>query len=127
MAKFNYRKSQKTATKLIENFGQELVITHTEEGAFDPSTGLIPSVTTTQNGLGVLLDHGNREIDGTIITIYDKKLLLSAKTTADGQLEKPHINDTVYVDGVNYMVKDPLKEIKPNGTVAVMYILNLRG
>lgn len=126
MAKFNYKKTQKTATKLLANFGQELVITHTEEGVYDPSTGTIPSVTTTQNGIGVLLDYGSHEIDGTIITIADKKLLLSAKKVDGSQLDKPKINDTVVVDSVNYTIKTPLKELKPNGTVVVMYTLNLR-
>lgn len=122
-----YKGLQNTATQLISDKGQVVVITHTEEGAYDPSTGLISSVTTIQNGTGVLLDYGNREIDGTIVTIQDKKLLLSATATDGTELSKPEINDTVFVDGINYTIKTPLKELKPNGTVAVMYTLNLRG
>lgn len=121
MAKFNYKKSQATATKLIKNFGQELILTHVDNGVYNPSTGLIPSVTTNQTGIGVLLDHGNREIDGTLILMGDKKLLLSAK-----DITKPEINDTCFINFVNYTIKEPLIEINPAGTVPVMYKLNLR-
>jgi hypothetical protein len=121
MAKFDYSKSQATATKLIESFGQALILTHTEQGVYDPATGLIPVVTTTQAGLGALLDHGAREIDGTLIISGDKKLLLSATG-----ITKPEINDTCFIDTVNYTIKEPLIEINPAGTVATMYKLNLR-
>lgn len=121
-----YAGMQNTATQLITDKGQSVVITHTEEGAYDPTTGLVPSVKTTQTSLGVLLDHGSREIDGTVIVIGDKKLLLSGKALDGTQMITPQINDTVVVDSVNYTIKAPLKELKPNGTVVIMYTLNLR-
>lgn len=126
MPKFNYRKVQKTANRLIKNFGQDVVITHTEQGEHDPTTGLSSETITTQEVRAVLLDYGSTEIDGTIITIMDKKLLVSAKKTNGEQLTKPHINDTVVVDSVNYTIKTPLGEIKPNGTVSVLFKLNVR-
>ena len=126
MAKFNYKKTAKTANQLIYNFGQEIVITHTEEGEYDPSTGLLPSVTTTQNALAVLLDYGSREIDGTIITIADKKLLVSPKKIDGTELDQVYINDTALVDGINYTIKTPLVQLKPNGVTVVMYKLNVR-
>lgn len=126
MAKFNYRKTQKTADRLIKNFGQEVVITHTEQGEYDPSTGLSPETVSTQTVRAVMLDYGSREIDGTIIRIEDKKLLVSGKKTNGEQLTKPYINDTVVVDGINYTIKTPLSEIKPNGTVSVLFKLNIR-
>ena len=121
MAKFDYSKSQATATALIDSFGQALILTHTEQGVYDPATGLIPVVTTTQAGIGALLDHGSREFDGTLIISGDKKLLLSAK-----DITKPEINDTCFIGAVNYTIKEPLVEINPAGTVPVMYKLNLR-
>ena len=126
MTKFNYKKSRTTATKLISDFGQELILTHTEEGAYDPSTGLISSVTTTQTGNGALLDYGSNEIDGTLMQYSDKKLLLSAIALDGTDLVKPEINDTCLVGGVNYTVKSPLVEINPANTYTVLYKLNLR-
>ena len=121
-----YKSLKNTSARIIKEKGQVIVITHTEEGAYDPSTGLSPSTTTSQKALAVLLDYGSREIDGTIITIADKKLLVSPKKPDGTDLDQVYINDTAFVDGVNYTIKTPLVEIKPNGTAVVLYKLNVR-
>ena len=121
-----YQNLQKTATTLLKDKGQEVTLTDSTGDVYVPGVGLTPGTTTTQTAVAVLLDYGSREIDGTIITIADKKLLLSGKKIDGTQLDRPKINGNVLVDGINYTIKDPLKELKPNGTVVVLYTLNLR-
>ena len=117
---FNYAITKSTADKLLNNFGQSVLITNKVSGAYDPATGTVSQTITTQNGIGAVFDRGSKEIDGTTILLGDKKMLLSAV-----DITKPQINDTVLVGSINYTIKEPLIEINPAGTV-VMYKLNLR-
>lgn len=79
---------------------------------------------TTAEGIGVLLDYTQREIDGTVIQHGDQKLLLAPQievvpTTA-------HTVTAMHL-GVNkaFTVKN-VGAVAPAG-VPVLYILQLRG
>ena len=117
---FNYTSKAKLADNKLAYFGQPVTITNKVTGVYDPNTGTSSQTISTQNGIGVIRDRGSKEIDGTIIEMGDKMLLLSAV-----DITKPQINDTVLVGSISYTIKEPLIEINPAGTV-VMYKLNLR-
>jgi len=122
-----YSKMQKTGDKLLVGKGQAVTLTHTVPGTYDPATGLVSGATTTvQNGTGAIIDWDTRQVDGELIKISDKLLLLSPLTTAGVVLTAPVLGDTITdAAGVVYTLVNPLKTVSPAGT-AVLYKCNLR-
>uniref|UniRef100_A0A6M3LF83 Putative structural protein n=1 Tax=viral metagenome TaxID=1070528 RepID=A0A6M3LF83_9ZZZZ len=121
-----YSRMQKTANKLLLGKGQTVTITHVVPGTYDPETGLVTNTTTTQTGTGAVMDWDARQVDGTLIKIGDKRLLLSPLNTAGAVLTAPVLGDTVTdAADVVYTLVAPLKTISPAGT-AVLYDCNMR-
>lgn len=115
-----YERMALTADKLLRDKGQAVTITRQSASAYDPATGAATVTTSAQTGYGAIFDYGDKQIDGTVIKIGDKHLLLSAS-----EITAPILNDTVTVGGIVYTVVEPLKTVSPGGTV-IMYELNLR-
>lgn len=115
-----YERMALTADRMLTSKGQPVTITRKTAGTYNPATGSATVTTTTQTGYGVIFDHGDRNVDGTLIQAGDKNLLLSAIG-----ITVPELNDTVTVGGAVYTIVQPLKVICPATTV-VMYELNLR-
>jgi len=117
---------QKTSNKLLIGKGQTVTITHVVPGSYDPATGLITNTTTVQTGTGAVMEWDSRQVDGTLIKVGDKRLLLSPLNTAGSALTDPVLGDTVTdASGAIYTLVAPLKVLSPAGTV-VLYDLNLR-
>ncbi|MBW2635986.1 MAG: hypothetical protein JRC86_00415 [Deltaproteobacteria bacterium] len=104
-----------------------MILTHTVPGVYDPDSGLVSgSTTTNQTGTGAVIEWDARQIDGTLIKIGDKRLLLSALNTAGAQLTAPVLGDTVTdAAGVVYTLVAPLGIENPAGT-PVVYDCNMR-
>ncbi len=111
---FNYAKSAETAKKLLTKFGKDQVITHIEQGEYDPILGGSVDVETTLNGVGVMLNYDTRQIDGTQIISGDKKLLWSGA--------RPSIGDKF----LDYRIVNII-ELNPTGDVSVLFTIQLRG
>ena len=117
---------QKTSNKLLLGKGQTVTITHVVPGTYDPATGGVTNTTTTQTGTGAVMDWDARQVDGTLIKIGDKKLLLSPLNTAGTVLTAPVLGDTVTdAAGTVYTLVAPLSTLSPSGT-AVLYTCNMR-
>ena len=122
---FDYSDIADVADETIEEFGQAVTLTHVVAGAYVPGEG-ITNTTTTQVGTSVIVDWDAKQIDGTLIQIGDKKLLLSPLNTAGTNLTAPVLGDTVTdATGVVYTLVAPLKTVSPAGTV-VLFECNLR-
>lgn len=122
-----YERLQTTADRLLKGKGQSVTITKRTAGAYNPATGTATVTTTTETGTGAIFDYGTKQIDGTLIKVGDKQLLLSAFKTDGTALSIPSLNDTVTdVNGTTYTLVKPLKAIAPAGTI-VMYDCNIRG
>ncbi len=121
-----YTRLQKTADKLFKSKGQTVTITRQSAGSYNPATGAATVTTTTQTGVGVIFDYGLKQIDGTLIKVGDRRLLLSPLNTSGAALTAPALGDTVTdAAGVVYTLVEPLKTVSPAGT-AVLYDCNLR-
>lgn len=122
-----YSRMAKTSNRLLLGKGQQVLITHTVPGVYDPATGGVTNTETTQNGTGAVMEWDARQVDGTLIKIGDKQLLLSPLNTAGTAITAPVLGDTVTdAAGTTYTLVDPLKTVSPAGTV-VLFICNMRG
>ncbi len=122
---FDYSEIADVADEILEEFGQAITLTHVEPGTYVPGEG-ITNTTTTQAGTGAVVDWDARQVDGTLILIGDKRLLLSPLNTAGTALTAPVLGDTATdAAGVVYTLVTPLKTVSPAGT-AVLYDCNLR-
>ena len=121
-----YTRLQATANRLLKGKGQSITLTKITAGTYNPETGGFTGAgTSTQTAYGAIFDYGTKQIDGTLIKVGDKQLLLSAFKTDGAALTAPVLGDTVSIGGVVYTLVEPLKEVSPAGTV-VMYECNLR-
>lgn len=122
---FDYSEIADIADEILEEFGQAVTLTHVEPGTYVPGEG-ITNTTTTQAGTGAVVDWDARQVDGTLILIGDKRLLLSPLNIAGTVLTAPVLGDTIIdAAGIVYTLVVPLKTVSPAGT-AVLYDCNLR-
>ncbi len=121
-----YDRMQKTSDRLLIGKGQTVTITHVVPGTYNPATGAVTNTATTQKGTGAVMDWDARQIDGTLVRVGDRRLLLSPLNTAGGVLTAPVLGDTITdAAGGVYTLVAPLKTISPAGT-AVLYDCNMR-
>ncbi len=121
-----YGRMQKTANRLLIGKGQSVTLKHVIPGEYVPGEGIVNTL-SLQYGTGAITEWDTRQVDGTLILIGDKRLLLSPLNTAGGALTAPVLGDTVTdAAGVVYTLVAPFKTISPAGTV-VLFDVNLRG
>lgn len=126
MATFDYAASAATASRLLAKFGQDVTLSKTTPGDYDPVTGESSDpVTVAQTASAVLLDYsakesGARFADGSQVMIGDKKCLIEAKG-----LNWPPDALTVLTDaaGTAWQI-DQVRELAPAGAPVVMYTAN---
>lgn len=116
-----YNDMAQTATEMLTEFGQPIVVSRTEIGVPDIQTGVVSQLTTSFNGVGVLLDYvyrafGNALEVPTVVTKSTKRLLMTIAKDV-------HPKDNVQVDGVVYQVI-VVKLLNPAGT-KLMYDLQI--
>lgn len=119
---------------LSEGLSQTVTLTRQTAGARNTSTGIAAIATTTQYGSGVEQSFRTSQIDGSLIRVGDKKLLLLPwKFNADGSqispataLTAPVPEETLvtFSDGSVWSVRD-VKRTSPNG-IALIYTLHIR-
>lgn len=123
---FDYIKTRNTANSLVKKFGQAVTITHVIQGSYDPATGGMTNTSSTQYGTGAMTEWDSRQVDGALVRIGDRRLLLSPLNTAGVALTAPVLEDTVTdAAGVVYTLVAPLNILSPAGTI-VLFDCNLR-
>lgn len=119
-----YQRMAATTLRLIERFGQTVILRDETPGEFDPVTGgSTPSVIIDQPAQAILQDYGSQQSGasyaaGTEIRQGDKKIMVSALAAGeDGpkQLTPPQLTTLVIAGGVTWTVVN-IKEINPAGT-----------
>lgn len=114
------------ALEAIEEAGQAVTLNIPGSGGgYVPGVGVVPAnPATTAQGVGVLLDYTQREIDGTVIQHGDQKLLLApqiaAIPTTGHTITAMHLGESK-----TFTVKD-VAAVAPAGA-PVLYTLQLRG
>lgn len=119
MATFNYNQVAQLAKNAIDQFGQDVTLTKTIVGEYDPVIGEAAVTKTSQSARGVVFDYGTKNIDGTLIKQGDRQLYMSPiglVAVAD--------NYTVTVTGVTYTIT-MVKVLNPGG-VNLLYECNIR-
>lgn len=121
-----YADMASTAADLIAQFGQPVTLTRSVPGAYDTATGTngAPDV-STQSCLAVEDAYTAREIDGTLVRVGDRRLILSPETSAGATVNAPQPGDTItFADASLWTVKT-VEPTSPGGT-ALIYTLQLR-
>jgi len=113
-----YDKAHDTALRLLTKRGRTVTVTSITTGSYDPNTGSQATTTSTTTPKGFLTNHEAKDVDGTMIMIGDKKLLLDSSAAIK-------TDDTVTIGAVTYSVIG-IDEKNYNGT-RVMWICNVRG
>ena len=77
MAKFDYSRPAATAKRLLDRFGRDGSLSRaTETGEYDPVTGPVQGVITSACTVA-LLEFDNRQIDGQLILVGDRRALIA--------------------------------------------------
>ena len=83
------------ASRLTTKFGKDITLVQkTASGDYDPSGRTSPNTTVNRTFKGVVLNFRTDEIDGTIITSEDHKVILVAK----GAVAVPKTKDDIEFD-----------------------------
>jgi len=111
------------ALEMITEFGQPVTIRATTVGEYDPEAGSAPPDSTKeQTAQGILLDFTGQEFqNNSLIKQGDKKL----KIAAQGLEWVPDLLNKVIIQGRNWSIVPPLKEVNPAGT-PILYELQVR-
>ncbi len=115
-----YAAMSKMTETMLNLFGQEVTISYTTTGIYNTSTGSSSVSTVNQTGFGALFEHKSENIDGILVKVGDKQVLLSPI-----DITEPKVNDIVIVNGVSYSIIQVMV-INPAGIVC-LYELNVRG
>ena len=106
---FNYSTARATATRLINNFGDDVTLHIRTAGVFNPVDGSGAGDTETDTVVkAVRLNFNNNDIDGTLVKTGDFMLLI------DGILALT-TDDKVTVDTVKYAIVRQMP-LKPGDT-----------
>jgi len=118
-----YPRMQAVALRLIEQYGQPVIIRKTEVGEWDPDqSDKPPEITTEQTAQGILIDFTGQEFqNNSLIKQGDKKLKIAAK----GLEWVPGLLNKVIVQGRTWSIVPPLKGVNPAGT-PILYELQVR-
>ena len=110
-----YTEMAGVAVELLTEFGQAATLTRTTGKVIDPVTGAItPGTSNDQATIGVIKPYAKNLIDGTLIQVGDKEVVLSPTIP-------PLTSDTI-----NGMQIVNITEVNPAGTVLV-YKVQVRG
>ena len=118
---FDYDRMVTKASSLITDFGRSLTL---RQVARPPASGLPwdPSSETPTNigVVGVVLDYDDREIDGAVILVGDRRVLISAMSPPVDIVPGDEI-----VDGADkYRIVNP-RQLKP-GPVTLLWEMQVR-
>jgi hypothetical protein len=108
-----YSELADTATEMLAEFGQSVIVTNFEMGEEDPLTGTVAQTSSQFTTVGVLLDYDYRNFgDGAVayqaVSSSDKRVLLSAAKVVNS-------GDLIFIDGTLYKAHI-VKTVNPAGT-----------
>lgn len=109
-----------TAARLLAKYGEQVAVTFTNWGEYDPITGAASGTTTetTINAVAYPSNYQTKEIDGTVIQAGDIRLILELIETV------PVVGCLVLVDGITYRIMH-IKPIRLSGD-NIIFICQIR-
>ncbi|UBB18365.1 hypothetical protein [Comamonas odontotermitis] len=85
MAKFDYSRPAATAKRQLDRFGQDGELSRSTPGGYEPETGPTAPVELQSPCTVALLDFDNRQIDGELIRIGDRRALIAPDVSFEPQ------------------------------------------
>lgn len=125
---FDYTKSADTAERLLQKFGQAVVLScpSTSAPTYDPATGVsTPVAPATYTGRGAVFDYKQTDINATLVQAGDQRLYLSPFQADGTAMPEPKTSDEIVIGSTTYSIVRAGK-VAPAGT-KVLYDLQLRG
>lgn len=120
---FDYSRAAASSLRLLERFGQIVILRRVKVGEYDPATGQAAQKTTDYEGVGAFFDYAQRDIDGTLIREGDQRVLMAPT------VPRPLTGDAVVVPAVNDLERVfnvvQVRVVEPAG-VPVLYELQVR-
>ena len=93
MTKFDYTRTAVTSKRALDRYGREGLLSRTTDGGYDPATGPVQTTETAECTVA-LLEFDNRQIDGELIQVGDRRALIAP----DASFE-PQAGDSLTVGG----------------------------
>lgn len=111
------------AVELLEEFGQNLVVSRASGGGdYDPETGgVTPGVNEVYLGTGAEFDYRQDLIDGTVVLQGDRRVLIAPDLATT-----PRPGDTVALEDGTTLTVVASKPVKPAGPI-VLHEVQARG
>tara|TARA_R110000772_G_scaffold268452_1_gene395602 strand:+ start:36000 stop:36341 length:342 start_codon:yes stop_codon:yes gene_type:complete len=107
-------------TELLTEFGAAMTINRTTGESTDPVTFVVtPGTDTTLSPLGLIKPYSDAQIDGSLIQIGDRMIIL------DSPAGEPLLTDTITTDTDNWPIVS-IKSVKPDDATAVVYFCQVR-
>lgn len=116
---FNYAPLRSTTDTMLREYGQVVTFLSRSIGDYDPETGEAAVTEAEHSGAAVPLDYGTKNIDGSLVKVGDKQLLLSPVG-----IPTPKVGDGVVIQGITYSLTI-VKEVGPGG-LTVLFDCNIR-
>lgn len=115
-----YEELKADADALLTELGQDMLLVRPGDGqSYDPVLGRTSTAADeTFSAKGVIVDYSNQEIDGTVVQVGDRKVILQA-------VERPKPNDRLKVGAEAAWNIVSWKEVAPAG-LALIYELQVR-
>lgn len=115
----SYLDYKKKADEKIRQYGSPCKLIRKLEGEYNPETNEYESGEIIINGYAVQSNYNQEVVDGTNIKAEDILLTCSFN-------EKPYPSDEIEYAGKKYVIVPPIKELNPNGMVAIYYKIQAR-
>lgn len=111
--------------RLLNDFGYDLTLRRTTEGAYDPATGQTGASSDNDETVrAVLVNYDNREVDGTEIQRGDRQALISAVDSTGASITQPQTNDKLIGEGDQATVVNA--RVVKSGSSVIGYICQVR-
>lgn len=105
----------------IKQFGMPMTLSVETAGTYDPATGVISVATTTTYPVdGLVVEYESKDIDGSLIKLGDKKILMTASDTTP----EPTSDYTLTMSSIDWAVIN-CNPIAPAG-LAIVYEVQVR-
>lgn len=114
-----YTRLHKTAGRLLAQYGQPIILRHTQEGVYDHDTGIVSTDVAEENCRGVVDNYQQSDIDGTVVQQGDVLVVLQAAM-------KPQTGDLLVLADSTVLTVKAVQAENPAG-LAVVYKVQCHG
>ena len=122
----DYNKLAEKVEGIIGRYGCDITVRCSTLGTYDPATDSYAKHSVDYSVNGLLLNFNRRDIDGTVVQVGDRQLLIPALTTLGVSL--PDLEDVWQLDFIynsETLNVQSITSLKPGGT-GLLYRIHVR-